>query len=278
MLWPTYLYYMEWKIADFHNDALTAGVDLGLLSKETELCVCAIYTGERSLQYIRALASKFMKERRQNLFLSLEDASYLNDDNIEEVAAWAPVCVSLTWNGENALAGGCLSDGGLTSRGERMVTELSQKGIAIDVSHLNTRSFCELLDCCPHIVATHSCLNVFCNHPRNLADWQIKEITERGGIIGITLVTSFLGGQGRAEDVFRHIDYGVQKFGLKHFCLGTDFNGTSDLPRGVEGYCGAGRLAELFMCAGYDEDDIGAIFSGNLRAYLTENDAFRPKE
>lgn len=267
---------MGYRIADFHNDIMTApgGGDLSALAGEADLCVCALFTGARSFARIEELARLFFAQRREGQFLSLEDASYLREDRIEEVCSWRPVCISLTWNGENALAGGCLAEGGLTAKGERVLREIASRGIALDCAHLNVRSFCDALDLAPRIVCSHTCMYSVHPHPRNLKDRQIREILDRGGLVGIALVRAFLGGGGDTEAVFAHFDRAVQKFGIEGFCLGTDFNGTRDLPAGLEGYAGLQRLADRFICGGYSERDVEKLFYENLKNYLAKNGCF----
>ena len=275
----TYLYNMEYGIADMHNDILTATdcPDLAALAAETEACVCAIYTGERKFAQVRRLARSFFAERRSGQYLSLEDASYLDGENIEEVCGWRPVCVSLTWNKENALAGGCMAEGGLTQMGEQVLRILASRGIALDCAHLNVRSFYDALDIAPRIACSHACLYARHPHPRNLKDSQIREVIQRGGIVGIALVKAFLGGQGDAEAVFRHFDHGVQKFGIGGFCFGTDFNGTDDLPLGLERYACLETLADRFLRAGYTKKDVRRLYFENLLEYLSANDCIYEK-
>lgn len=262
-------------IADFHNDILTSDQKdkLNELSLNTDLCVCAAFCGDRTFTEVRKIVEKFRCERAQNQILSLEDASYLSDENIDEICAWNPVAVSLTWNGENALAGGCLCDACLKPLGKKMVKELALKGVAVDCAHLNEQSFRSVLDYTGRVVDTHTCLSGVYNHPRNLKDWQIGEIAERGGLIGITLVGRFTGTEkANAFSVFRHFDYGVQKFGDELFCFGTDFNGTSDLPDGLKDYCQMDEFIELFLKAGYSSASINKLFRENLMRFLANKD------
>ena len=257
-------------IADFHNDVLTAPRGgLRVVSEQTKACVCAAFGGGRSFADICGQVEALRRAGRKNLYLSLEDAYYLNERCAEEVCGWDPVCVSLTWNAENSLAGGCLSDSGMTLLGRAMTKRLSDAGIALDCAHLCAESFCDLLDCAALVVDSHTCLCGVYPHPRNLQDWQVQEIVRRGGLIGITFVGRFLtDGYADARAVFRHIDYGVQKFGTEHFCLGSDFHGTQDLPHDLARYADTDHLCALFYKAGYPQDTVDALMFGNLLRFL----------
>ena len=113
-------------------------------------------------------------------------------------------------------------------------------------------------------------MNGICRHPRNLEDWQAQEIVSRGGLIGIAFVSGFLreDGSASAEDVYRHIDYCVQKFGVGSICIGSDFNGTDNLPQGIRGYADLRSLGERLAQAGYSDVAINKVFFENLQEFL----------
>lgn len=258
-------------IADFHNDVLTEGaVPLEVFAKKTACAVCAVFRGGRSFGEVASIAETFVRSRPPHLYLGLEDIGYYSRARAERICSWRPVYASLTWNGENALAGGCMSPARLTERGREAVRRLSEHGICIDVSHLNEAAFYDVLELMPYgIVASHSCFSAVKKHPRNLTDAQARAIAQYGGLIGVTFVGSFLTeGQARAEDVFRHIDHGVELCGIGHICLGTDFYGTHDLPQGLRGYADEERLCACFVKAGYSDRQTEAVISGNLSKFL----------
>ena len=75
------------------------------------------------------------------------------------------------------------------------------------------------------------------------------------------------GGAG-AEDVVRHVDWYVQKYGAAGIGFGTDFYGTQDLPRGIRNYKNLFVLVEKFLKIGYNEEVIEQIFYHNLTNFL----------
>ncbi len=259
-------------VSDFHNDLLTfcEQPDLSLL-KQASPCVCAVYGGGRTFEQVRTIVHCFFANRKKGMYLSLEDASWLNDENIGEVCSWRPVCVSLTHNRDNKLAGGCMDGGGLTERGKRMVRVLAQEGIFIDCAHLSGQSMAQVLSLAP-AVNSHTCFNAVYPHFRNIGDALAKEILDGGGMIGITFVGKFLtGGKADAQDVFRHADHAVQKFGIGGFCFGSDFFGTDDLPAGVRNFEEEEKMRSLFFGAGYSVADTERLFRVNLQNFLAKN-------
>ena len=262
------------NVSDFHNDILTSANQkhLHILSAQTVRCVCAIYGGRRCFQQVEDIVRFFENNREKNLYLALEDANYLSKENIETICSWKPICVSLTWNWQNELAGGCYSDGGLSKKGKEIVKVLTGNGIYIDCAHLNRKSFYAVADMTSLIVNTHTCLCAVHPHQRNIDDVQIRELIERKGLIGITFVGKFLSNGGASvQDVFRHIDHGVQKFGDRWFCLGTDFNGSKDFPPNLRAYAQMDNLFDLFVKAGYPLATIRSVFFENLQNFLTKH-------
>ena len=259
-------------IADFHNDFLTTrNGDLRSVSQNVYCAVCAVFRGARTFAETAQIVNDFLKEQPKNLFLGLEDIGYADEANIDEICSWNPVYASLTWNGRNELAGGCAAEGGLTDRGRAIVRRLADENILLDCAHLNRESFCEALELGALPVDSHTCMNAVWGHPRNLEDWQVKEIVARDGLVGITFVEKFLcAGRATAENIFRHTDYAVQKFGIDGFCFGTDFYGADRFPEGMEEYGGEELLRECFIKHGYSVNDVSKLFVQNLQNLLSK--------
>lgn len=132
--------------------------------------------------------------------------------------------LTLTWNGENAIAGGVDSDKGLTPFGNKVIKLLNQLKIGCDLSHINQKSFYKALETADYPLATHSNCFSLCNHKRNLKDDQIKLIAEKGGIIGLCFYPLFLGGdvfESLYQNIFHLCDMGLEN----HIAIGSDFDG-----------------------------------------------------
>ena len=140
---------------------------------------------------------------------------------------------TLTWNGENPIASGNETEKGLTAFGREAVGELVRWGILLDVSHLNDRSFWELMEETEGpVVASHSNARAVCPHPRNLTDDQARELARRGGLVGLNYYAPFLRPDKKTvelEDVYRHAVH-LLELGMEDgLALGSDFDG-ADLP------------------------------------------------
>lgn len=174
--------------------------------------------------------------------------------------------LTLTWNGENRIAGGSLSQSGLTRFGKRVIKQMNRLGIACDVSHLNDRSFYRVIELADRPIATHSNCRAVCDVPRNLSDEQIRLIAEKGGIIGLCFYGKFLGGdvfEKLYENICRLLDMGFEK----NIAIGSDFDGANmdrridKLSKIPELYC---RLSEK----GIKDSTLDKIFYENANEYI----------
>lgn len=132
--------------------------------------------------------------------------------------------LTLTWNGENRIAGGINSDSSLTDFGEKVIEKMNRLKIACDLSHLNEKSFLKAIQLAENPIATHSNCKAVFEHPRNLSDTQIKLIAQKGGIIGLCPYPQFLGGE-VFYSMYRNILH-ILRMGFEdNIAIGSDFDG-----------------------------------------------------
>lgn len=161
--------------------------------------------------------------------------------------------------------------GGLSEFGFRVVEELNRLGILVDISHVSKQT---MLDATRHsrvpIIASHSSVNGVYVHPRNLDDEQLEAIRENGGVVQIVAFDTYLNeGRGTASvsDLIDHIDYAVEKMGVEHVGISSDFGGGG----GIEGWNTAEQTLNVtleLLRRGYTEAEIGMLWSGNVLRIL----------
>ncbi|MEA2087083.1 MAG: dipeptidase [Candidatus Caldatribacteriota bacterium] len=185
--------------------------------------------------------------------------------------------LTLTWNQRNQIADGVgesRTGSGLTEFGLKVIDEMNDLRMLIDVSHLSETGFWDVVKRSKApIVASHSNCYALCPHLRNLRDEQIKAIADKGGVIGITFVPNFLIQEKRkttVKDVVKHIDYLVEKAGIDCVGLGSDFDGTAGLPLGLEGVDKIPNITEELLNRGYKEKDIKKILGENFLRVFKE--------
>jgi len=176
--------------------------------------------------------------------------------------------LTLTWNNSNELGSGvkAIKPSGLTAFGLSVVEELNRLGILIDVSHLSEEGFQDvLLHSRQPVIASHSNCKALCNHPRNLSDNQIRLLAENGGVMGITFVPAFLGGEKPSlREVLNHIDHAVKVGGIDCVGLGSDFDGTRYTATGMEDCTCWPSLTAGLIDRGYRGEEVEKIIGGNF--------------
>ena len=179
--------------------------------------------------------------------------------------------ITLTWNGENEIGSGNVTDHGLSDFGKEAVRELERAGILVDVSHLNDRGFADLLEIAQKpFAASHSNARAVCGHRRNLADEQIKELADRGCLIGLNYCHAFLRDDGQPagpEDLWRHVERFMELGAEGVLALGSDADG-ADLPGWLDGPEKFAGLYQLLLERGLSQSQAEGILWRNALDFL----------
>lgn len=156
---------------------------------------------------------------------------------------------------------------GLSSFGRRVIRTMDTLGMMIDVSHTGIKTIEDILATTKNpILATHCGARGLVNSRRNLYDNQIEAIAEKGGLIGVPFCPSFLNSSGRADidDVIDHIDYIALVAGIDHVGIGSDFDGISDTPKGLEDVSTFPALTLKMLERGYTLEDVEKVLGKNF--------------
>lgn len=175
--------------------------------------------------------------------------------------------MSLCWNNDNILCGGCEGSGiGLSDLGRQTLNEMEKHKIILDVSHMSDESFWESLDnyTLP-ICATHSVSRKIHNHKRNLTDEQFMEIVKRKGVCGINFYPPFLcEGVADINTVIKHIEHFLSLGGENYIGLGSDFDGIATTPDGLENSSHIYKLLDTLLSLNYSEEVVEKIAFKNF--------------
>jgi membrane dipeptidase len=218
--------------------------------------------------------------------LSLEGAdSIITLQHLETAYANGLRAVGPAHYGPGRYAQGTDAQGGLGEAGRSLLKEMERLNIILDATHLCDDSFWEAMD---HfngpVWASHNNVRKIVNHNRQFSDEQIRELIERGAVIGGALdawmmVPGWVRGKSipkemncKLETMIDHLDHICQLAGnALHIGIGSDLDGAfgkEQCPYDLQTIADLRVLPSLFAKRGYSETDIVNVMHGNWLRFL----------
>ncbi|MDA8934937.1 dipeptidase [Flavobacteriaceae bacterium] len=196
--------------------------------------------------------------------------------------------VSLAHNGHSQFSDsntgefdGTALHNGLSDLGKEVVELLNYYGLMIDISHPSKEAIAQMIELsAAPVIASHSSARALRDHPRNLNDEQLNLVKYNGGVVQVTALGSFLTDRKdpppNMSDFMNHIDYMVQKIGIDHVGISSDFDGGG----GIVGWNDASEtmnVTDALRDRGYSDSEIEKLWGGNLLRVLDEVQAISAK-
>ena len=177
--------------------------------------------------------------------------------------------IGLTWNQQNQLATGIGEDKpqeGLTAFGKQVIREMNSLGMLVDLAHINRQGYFEALKTSSApVVVSHANARDICNHPRNLADDQLRALRDIDGVIGMSCCPDFVDSSNATIDkLLDHFVHVAEVAGVDHLGIGADFDGIQEVIAGLEDVTGLPRLAEGLSQRGFSREEIDKITHKNF--------------
>ena len=173
------------------------------------------------------------KEGKVAIIPGSQDGSIIeaNVDNVDYLFRLGYRVIQLTYNRRNLIGDGCSErvDAGLSKLGIAVIERMNELGMLIDLSHVGpetTREATEFSNA--PVCFTHANATALCDHFRNKSDEALKAVAEKGGVIGINVISSYTqtrpGVEPDIEDYYNMMDYVVGLVGPDHVGIGTDIS------------------------------------------------------
>ena len=239
---------------------------------------------EAHLQYWETSEDK--AEKSIGYILSLEGAdSIVTLSHLERAYQYGLRALGPAHYGPGRYAQGTDATGYMGSKGRALLKEMENLNIILDATHLCDDSFWEALD---HfngpVWASHNNCRTLVNHNRQFSDDQIKELVNRGAVIGgvldawmmvpdwIRRVSTPKEMNCHLEIVIDHMDHICQIAGnANHIGIGSDLDGAygkEQSPYDLETIADLQKIPKLLKKRGYSDTDIVNVSHGNWLRFL----------
>ncbi|MEQ3549995.1 dipeptidase [Pseudonocardia nematodicida] len=203
--------------------------------------------------------------------------------------------------------------GGLSDFGREVVAEMNRIGMIVDLSHVAASTMRDALaTTTAPLLFTHSGARAVTDHPRNVPADVLETLPANGGVCMATFVPRFVsaasvawdtelqaamsaagqdhrdlavrnrfaaGWDGRPEpratldDVVAHVEHLREAAGIDHVGIGGDFDGTAELPEGLDDVAAYPRLFDALSDRGWSRDDLAKLAGRNALRVLRAADA-----
>ncbi len=177
--------------------------------------------------------------------------------------------VGLTHFFDNELGGSLhgVSGEGLSEFGKDVIRRANELNMIIDVAHASPAMVSDVLDLSDApLMLSHGGIRGSCDSERNLSDALMQRFAAQGGLIGIGYWHAAVC-DASPEGIVRAIRYAIDLLGVEHVALGSDYDGTVEVPFDTSELA---VLTEVMLQQGFTETEIRSVLGENARQFLLQ--------
>ena len=189
-------------------------------------------------------------------------------ENLDALYAVGYRLLSPTHFFDNELGGSMhgKSKQGLTPFGREVVQRMLSLNMLIDLAHASTSMIDDVLAIVDRsVIISHTGVKGVCDNNRNLSDEYLHKIAATGGLVGIGFWNTATGSNDVAG-IVRSIRYAVDRIGIDHVGIGSDYDGSVCVPFDTRRMI---LLTQRLLEAGFSEEEISRIMGGNFIHFLS---------
>jgi microsomal dipeptidase-like Zn-dependent dipeptidase len=163
---------------------------------------------------------------------------------------------------------------GLEPFGEQVIEEMIDVGMILDLAHCTPparRRIYDIVGTRAPLIASHVGAYEVNPSPYNLKDWEIKQIADTGGVVGVIFMNYWLMPHETKRGlnfIARTLEQFVRAGGIDHVAIGTDFDGFTDPPDDLKDASELHRLTQRLIAEAYTDAEIEKIWGGNALRVL----------
>jgi microsomal dipeptidase-like Zn-dependent dipeptidase len=154
-----------------------------------------------------------------------------------------------------------ISKSGLTPLGYDLIKRMEDLNLIVDLAHASSKTIDDVLQIATRpVLVSHTGVQGTCDNARNLSDRHLQQIARNGGVIGIGFWKTAVCGED-VTAIVRAIRYTSNLIGVNHVALGSDFDGSVQLPFDVADLA---QITNALQAEGFTEIEIRKIMGLNV--------------